>query len=46
MIFDETLYQGVMLRLIRGAMTFREHEYRGGLTRMAELTKGQNPEVL
>ena len=46
MIFDETLYQGVMLRLIRGAMTFREHEYRGDITRMAELTQGQNPEVL
>ncbi|MFZ1535896.1 MAG: carbonic anhydrase [Chromatiaceae bacterium] len=46
MNFDETLYQGVMLRLVRGVMTFREQEYRSGLTRMADLTKGQNPEVL
>ncbi len=46
MNFDETLYQGVMLRLIRGVMTFREQEYRSGLTRMADLTKGQKPEVL
>jgi len=46
MNFAETLYQGVMLRLVRGVMIFREREYRSGLTRMADLTKGQNPEVL
>ena len=46
MIFDDTLYEGVLLRLVHGVMAFRQQEYLGGRTRMLELAKGQKPEVL
>lgn len=46
MSLDLSLYQGPMARLILGALAFREREYRGVKTQMAELAKRQTPEIL
>lgn len=46
MSVDQSMYTGVMARLIEGALAFREREYRGDQVRMAELAQAQKPEIL